>query len=316
MAATEIKPVYVLHGDDVYIRDSQRAEITDLVVGDADRQLCVTQFDADAELADVLDELRTPPFLAPRRLVVVRDADDFVKTHRKALEKLLQSPPSAATLMLIVAGWDARTRLAKLVQKIGQALDCSVPERGNLSRWLVKAAAKRHKKIAPDAAELMAEWIGRDLAALNGEMEKLSLYVGERETITTEDVCAVVTASAGPMAFALTNAITDADGARALKALGGMLQTRGDEFKTLGMISWHLRRALLAKELLAAGRPERQALPRIPTAQRSGFLAMLKRRSLASFHRDFRRLIRADLAMKSGTSPAVALQQLVVRLCS
>ena len=95
-----------------------------------------------------------------------------------------------------------------------------------------------------------------------------------------------------------------------------MLQTRGDEFKTLGMISWHLRRALLAKELLAAGRPQREAVPRMPPPQRNAFLAMLDRRPAAAFHRDFRLLIRADLAMKSGTDPASALQQLVVGLCS
>jgi DNA polymerase-3 subunit delta len=160
------------------------------------------------------------------------------------------------------------------------------------------------------------EWVGRDLAALDGEIEKLSLYVGDRPDVTLRDVGAVVTASAGPSAFDLTNAITAGDAAGALKSLAGMLQGAGDEFKTLGMIAWHLRRAALAKELLAAGQNDREAVPPMPYQQRAAFLAMLRRRPLSAFRNDFRRLIRADLAMKSGATPAAALQELVVGLCS
>jgi len=308
--------VYVLHGDDAYLLDAHRREITNHVVGDADPQVCISSFDASAELADVLDELRTLPFLAPRRLVIVRDADSFVTAHRQALERFLQAPPSSATLLLLVAHWNARTRLAKLIGKIGHVTDCSLPATTGLPRWLAQAAKRRGKKLAPDAAALLAEWVGRDLAALNNEMEKLSLYAGDRAAITIEDVCAVVTASAGPAAFDLTNAITAADLPAALKALGGMLRKRGDEFKTLGMVAWHLRRAMLAKELLQAGQSPRQALPPMPPHARNAFLALLNRRSLSAFRLDFRRLIRADLRMKSGAKPAAALQELLASLCS
>jgi DNA polymerase-3 subunit delta len=162
----------------------------------------------------------------------------------------------------------------------------------------------------------MVEWVARDLAALDGEMEKLSLYVGERREITLQDVCAVVTASAGPAAFELSNAIAAGQPAAALKALAGMIQTRGDELRTLGAIGWHLRRAMRAKELLDAGQPHYEAVPRMPPKPRAEFLAMLHRRPLAAFQRDFRSLIRADLAMKSGTPAAAALQELVISLCS
>ena len=317
MAPAEIKPVYVLRGDDAFLQDVRRREVLQIVVGEADPQTCVTALEGgSAELADVLDELRTIPFLAPRRLVILREADAFVSAHREALENFFQSPPSAATLLLMVSSWPSTTRLAKLFARIGQAFDCSVPDKSDLAGFLVRSASKRGKKLQADAAELLLEWLGRDLALLDGEIEKLSLYAADREEITLKDVCALVTASAGPAAFDLTNAITAGDPAGALKSLGGMLRSRGDEFKTLGMIGWHLRRALLAREQLAAGTPERQALPRMPYPQQQAFLAMLKRRPLSAFQNDFRRLIRADLAMKSGTEPVAALQDLVVGLCS
>lgn len=310
------KPVYVLVGDDAFLLGLHRRRVVEQAVEGGEPQLCVVMMDSSAELAEVLDELRTLPLLAPRRVVVVSEAEAFISAHREALERFLESAPAHASLVLMVSSWPSNTRLAKLVARIGEAVDCSAPKAADLPEWAAGAAEQRGKQLDRDAAELLAEWIGRDLGALDGEMEKLTLYAGDRPAITLADVCALATASAGPAPFDLTNAITVGDAAAALKALGGMLQVRGDEFKTLGLIAWHLRRALTAKELLAAGQPPQQVVPPMPYAQRAAFLAMLQRRPPAAFHRDFRSLIRADLAMKSGAEPAAALQELVVRLCA
>ncbi|MDY6913775.1 MAG: DNA polymerase III subunit delta [Planctomycetota bacterium] len=315
MNSPAVKCVYVLHGDDAFLCDAHRKEILARAIGDADPQTCVTAFGADAELAEVLDELRTAPFLAPRRAVIIRDADAFVAAQRQSLEKYLSSPAPTGTLILMVSSWPRTTRLYKLVAKVGQVMDCSQPSQDSLVRRLRGFASERGKKLAADAAELLAEWIGRDLAAIDGEMEKLSLYVGGRDTITIEDVSSLVTATAGPAAFALTNAITAGDTAAALKALGGILTARGEEFKTLGLIAWHLRRAIQAQQRLNQGAPPDRALPKMSYHQRAPFLAMLKRRRLHRLQADFRSLIRADLAVKTGAGPIAALQQLVIGLC-
>ncbi len=316
MAAKAVKPIYVFHGQDEFLRDAHRKEIVAHLIGQADPQLCVTSFDADAELADILDELRTAPFLAPRRVVIVRDADAFVTAYRAQLEKYLESPAETASLVLMVLSWPANTRLYKVVKRVGEAMDCSAPQRG-LGRWLARAAAQRNKELTPDAVELLIEWVGNNLAALDGEIEKLSVYVGERSAITAEDVSTLVAATAGPTAFALTNALTDGDTTRALEALGGMINTRGEEFKTLGLIGGHLRRALRGAELAAAGKPPESALnPRTPPARKRAFATMVRRRGLRGIRQDFRRMIHADLAMKTGAKPMAALQELLVALCS
>jgi DNA polymerase-3 subunit delta len=311
----DVKPIYVLYGDEPFLRDLHRREIIARAIGEADPQLCVASFDATAELPEVLDELRTTPFLAPRRIVVVRDADPFVSTHRKSLEGYLNSPAPGGVLILMLSSFQKRERLYKVVRKIGEVVDCSVPNETGLLRWVGEVGSKCGKKISRDAAELLLQWIGADLGALNAEVEKLSSYVGERKSITPEDVFAVAAASAGPAAYALTNAITAADVPAALRALDGMLTARGDEFKALGSIAWHLRRAVGAKQLLQSGKQTDQALPRMPLHQKTPFLNMLKRRSMGSLREDFRRLIQADLAMKTGTDPKAAMQRLVVGLC-
>lgn len=313
MADAAVHPVYVLHGDDEFLRDARRRELIAHVIGESDPQVAASSFDSEAEPADVFDELRTAPFLAPRRAVILRDADAFVRKHRDLLERYLAAPSDASTLILEVASWPRNTRLAKLVPKVGRVVDCSRPDRGSVGRRLRDMAGKRGKKLAPDAAELLAQWIGQDLGALNGEIEKLSLYVGDRPDITARDVGALVTSTAGPEAFALTNCITSGDTAGALTALNGMLSVRGEEFRTLGMLTWHLRRALKAKRQMEAGRPPDVNMPAGP---RREFMKMLQRRPLRRLEGDFRALLRADLGMKSGLEPRAAMQELVLRLCT
>ncbi|MBS3735156.1 MAG: DNA polymerase III subunit delta [Phycisphaerae bacterium] len=313
MADAAVHPVYVLNGGDAFLRDARRSEVIAAVIGDADPQVAVTSFDADAEPAEVFDELRTIPFLSPRRVVVVRDADGFVRRNRAAVEKYLEAPSDCSVLVLEVNSWASNTRLYKTVKRIGRAIDCSPPNAGGVGRRLRDMARARGKTLAGDAAELLAQWIGQDLAALDGEIEKLSLYVGERQTITAADVGELVTATAGPGAFALTNAVTAGDVRGALTALDGMCQVRGEEFRTLGLLTWHLRRALKAKRQLDAGRTPDLKMPAGP---KRDFLAMLRRRSQQRLAGDFRALLRADLALKSGRRPQAAMQQLVVDLCT
>ncbi len=313
MAGGTIKPIYVLHGTDSFLRDGYRHQIVESIVGDGDPQLCVSSFEATAELAEVLDELRTPSFLAPCRVVIIRDADPFVTSYREQLEKYLGSPASNAALVLIVNTWNRAWRISKLAAKIGQTFDCSAASGAKLTEWIISAAKKRKVKIATQAAELLAQMIGQDLGAMDSEIEKLSLYVGDRKQIGVEDVEAIVTAAAGPAAFALTNAITAGDTGGAMKALAGMLTRRGEEFRVLGSIGWHLRRALTAREQMDSGRTVEL---RMPYQQRQAFMSYLNRRGAVKFQSDFRRLISADLALKTGAKPDLALQMLLMGLCN
>ncbi len=310
-------PIYVLHGKDAFLRDEARRRVVSQVLGPADPQGCLAVFDAAAELVSVLDELRTLPFLAPHRVVVVREAEAFVSAHREALEKYFDAPVATATLILEVGAWPGNTKLAKKLPAVGELIECSGPEGPQLIAWIHNAVQQAGKTIAPDAASLLAEWIGPDLATLTGEVEKVTTYVGDQPDVTVQDVSAVVAASVSPEAFAVTNAITVGDTRAALQATAAALRTRGAEFAMLGQIAWHLRRALRVIQDVAAGQNPATAMKsaRVFYGQRE-FQAMLRRRGRRKLRQDVRRLLAADLGMKTGRGALPAMQQLVVELCN
>lgn len=317
MAEQPPKCIYVIHGSDTFLRDQYRAQIADDVLGDADPQLCVSRYEATAELADVLDDLRTLPFLAPRRLVIVDDADAFVTANRQALESYLDAPSSTGSLLLCVKSFPANTRLAKKVAAVGVKADCSPPAPRDVPSWIRRRAAQAERTIDDRAADLIAQWLGADLGRINSEIDKLALYTEGREAITVADVSAVVVATAGVSPWALTDALVAADAAAALKILEGLLTQAGEEYRVLGLVGWHLRRVLKAKQMQASGGREGDIFKsiRVFGPGQGPFRRLLQRRSWKQVNRDFRELIRTDLAMKTGRDGKAALQRLVVALC-
>lgn len=317
MSTTATKPIYVLHGKDAHLRDEARRRVIAQAIGDADPQVCVRSFDAVVELVAVLDELRTLPFLAPHRVVLVREAEAFVSANREALEKYFDSPVTTATLLLEVGSWPSNTKLAKKLKGVGELVDCTSPEGAKLVGWIRSAVEAQGKTIAPDAANLLAEWIGADLTTLTSEIDKVVTYIGPKPSITPQDISEIVTASASPEAFAVTNAITNGDARGALTATASALRTRGAEFALLGQIAWHIRRALQVAQAVNAGQNPTTAMKaaRVFYGQRE-FQAMLRRRGLGKLQTDFRQLIAADLGMKSGLGALPAMQQLVIELCN
>jgi len=315
-STSAIKSVYVVHGTDELLRDEAKAGIIEAVLGDADRQMCLSTFDAEAELADVLDDLRTPPFLGERRLVIIDAADAFVSAHRQALEAYVQAPAPTGVLGLMLKSFPSNTRLAKLVNKVGYKTKCDPPTGRDVVNRIRQYARSAGKSIEPAAAALMADWLGNDLARIRSEMDKLALYALKRDTLTIQDVSDVVVATAGVSPWALTDAITAADSRKALTILNGLLTQPGEEYKILGLIGWHLRRVLQANRMRAAGRSETEVFKTLKIWKDPGaFRRLLARRGLARLGRDLRRIIRADLAIKTGADGKAALQQLVVALC-
>ena len=147
------------------------------------------------------------------------------------------------------------------------------------------------------------------------EVEKLSLYAGSRPAIAAADVNLLTLATAEPGSFALENALRAGDAKTALAVLDKTLTRKGLEFKALGGIGWHLRVAIAAQTLRQSGQDPGKAL-RVPYEARQAYLMLLKRRSLKKLQADFRRVLAADLAMKSGGEPRAVMQELVIALCA
>src|ERR1700727_862693 len=87
-------PLYVLHGDETFLKRQTLRAIRDLALGPDGDEQAVSVYTDKATFAEVFDDLDTAPFFFPRRLVVIENADPFVTKYRAELETKVGSLPA------------------------------------------------------------------------------------------------------------------------------------------------------------------------------------------------------------------------------
>lgn len=181
-----LKPVYALVGADPFLQLQELGKLGKELPPDAAK---IDLGGDKAELADVLDELRSFSMFGSGKMVIVRDADDFLSKYRESLEKYVAAPADSATLVLRLSSLPANQKIHKLIAKTGEVIKCEPPSPAQLPPWIVAHAKSAYKAtIAPDAARLLAELIGDDLGRLDTELAKLSLQVDAGKPIGTDQI--------------------------------------------------------------------------------------------------------------------------------
>jgi DNA polymerase-3 subunit delta len=313
--------VYVIAGKEDSLVNAHCRELLDKLLEPSQRATGL--FDAGAasvSASDVLDELRTAPFLTDKRVVLIRKADDFISNNRPLLEKYFDNPCPTGRLILTVNTWDARTKLAKKLVKAGKLISVTQPKRWELPQRLIKYANDAHdKKLNKDAAELLIELTGDELMRLYSEIDKLALFADNETFITHKHIESLIGHNRLFNAFAVIDAIIAGDAAEAVERLRGMLQQdKSTEYTVVGAFAFHFRRMFSAKALLEKGvrRGEVESKLRI-WGNKDGFFAQLQQMSLKQIGKYLQQLAETDYAIKTGRAKAkVAMEQLVLKLAS
>ncbi len=314
-----LKPVYIIFGDDLYLRREAINQVIHAVIPGDDADVGVSRYDGQSvKLADVMDELRTLPFFSKRRVVLVEDADPFVTSYRKEMETYVESPSSTGNLILVVKTLPANTRLAKLTAKSGLAIDCSSPTESDLLPWMTNYAAKLESKLEPDAAKLLLELVGAELGILVAEIDKLSIYTADTGKIRRADVARLVEAGRLETIWKVLDAAGEGNGALAAKLLDDLISSGEHPVGLLAAMTFSLLKVHHAGRLRAA----RLSLA---DACRAAGLApfSFERTGRQHTHLGPRRvdqlpalLLKADLDIKGGSmlDSRVVLEMLIVQL--
>jgi DNA polymerase III delta subunit len=221
MPAAKAKPVYALVGSDAFLQLQKLAEILRLMPADVQR---VDVEGERAELAEVLDELRSFAMFGGAKLVVVRDADDFISRFRTQLEDYCAAPSDSGTLVLRLTSLPKGQRIYKAIDRLGGVEACDPPK--DIARWAAERAKSAHGiTLAPDAARMLAELIGDDLGRIDSELAKLAIDAeGSKAPVTLEQVTAGITFQREQEMWDLGNALAAGDAHEALRRWRHMIQ--------------------------------------------------------------------------------------------
>lgn len=173
--AKSYAPVYYFHGDDDYLKEQSLQELLDTALDASTRDFNCEVRDGGALDAETLGSLLgTPPMLADRRAVVVRDAHALKKAARQQLDRYLQSPASDTLVVLVTpAGQAVDAALAHA--SLPCAFEPLAPER--VRRWIAHhSTTVLGVSVTDDASALLQQSVGNDLQQLASELDKCASY--------------------------------------------------------------------------------------------------------------------------------------------
>ena len=324
-------------GDDVFLRHEVRLALGHLLDDGDEEGLGVKTCEGKtAELRDVLDSLcERSLFGSERRVVVVEEADPFVKLYREKLEDYVAKPARDAVLILEVKTWPGNTRLAKAVAKVGLTISCQVPQKGaeltaftkQLKDWLILLAKEQHKvELKRPAVDALLELLPTEVGILCQEVGRLALLVDEKQVIDAKLVRENVGGWRTRTTWDMIDAAAEGRAADALQQLDRLFAAGEDPHALLPQMASTFRKFAAAvrvferaeqtgRRISLRGALEQTGMPPFKLSSAEGQLKQIGRPRAKQL---YRWLLAADLELKGYNSSKErarrVLEMLVVRL--
>jgi len=325
-------PVYYVHGDDDYLKEDAVRQLIAAVVDPATREFNLEirrggEIDAGT-LGTLLD---TPPMMAERRMVVVRDVGALKKDARGAIDRYLARPSFDTVLVLVTLG--AGGKVDKAFESVALSVCFDPLTEDRVPKWIEHhATSVLGTAISPGAVSLLHESVGNDLPALIAELDKLTSYTSGAQ-IDERAVMDVVGARQGETMSGLLDAILDRDARRALGLLGPVLSQPKTSAVTIVMaLATQTMAVAWARTLRDRGTPMSQMYNELfGLLKESGgaftgrswgdavkaWTRAVERWTAAELERALDRLLEADAALKESrlSSDEQLLATLLLSLC-
>jgi DNA polymerase-3 subunit delta len=234
----------------------------------------VSQHDlSELTLAEVLDDARALSLFASERVIWVVNAELALPRGKAAAEEdegdgpaaggsgdaaplaaYMKDPTPGVTIVFEAIRFDfegedkrKQERVRKFYSAIADVVELQKYSPQDARHEAEKLIAKAGFRMDPAALDLLIEALGAEIARVAMEIEKLSLFAGDR-VIGEDDITALVPDARATTIFALVNALGRRDRARALGILDTL--TREGEYLPLALafLSTQFRMALVARE--------------------------------------------------------------------
>ncbi len=298
------------------LADRAIKRLTDTYVPEGLGDLVYSVFYADeTSIEDIILEAKTLPFLAERRVVLVRNAEKYnaMSGERgsplKALLDYVDSGCDSALLMLVATQIDKRKKFYKACEKAGGVVECPQLDDAGLERWVRTEVEARGKRIEDEAVGEIARRSGNRLSDICNAVNLVSSYVGSEQLIRVRDIVAACADVAEESVWALTDAIAASDTEKALRSLRQLTDYGKAPDEIMGLINWLLETAY-------------QASPETKLSVKSRFvenkvLPLAKKLGLAKLKAAFALCTDTHFLMRStGVDKDLALEMLVIKLAS
>src|ERR1700688_3657188 len=326
----KIIPAVLLLGDEPYLRDACRAQLIEQFVPEASRTWAVSRYSADrGETEAALSQAQSLPMLSPQQVVFLEDAESIEKLGDKnreetvaQLELYLGDPAPFTVLVIEATRLDERMKLAKILSQKTLVVEAGLGRNAEQRQAAAVLMAENFAntlglQFEKAAAEDLAKRVAADLMRLKTELEKLANYLGDRKTITCEDVNAMVASEKTTNVWVLADLLASRQRQKSMEFLDLLLRDGEAPLEMLGALTWMYRKLIEASEIRGAmnGWQAARTLGMRPE-QADIALRAARKTSKTQLLAGLRALEKADDRLKSSKDSRMVLEFLVTELTS
>ncbi len=308
--------VYLLHGEEHYLRNYYRDLLCNAVVPAEDTMNRTVYEENHFTEGEAIDQAETVPFFAERRLLLFLRTGLFKKSP-EMLAEYLKSIPDYAVLVFVEDEIDKRNKLYKAVQKYGRIVEFAVQDEKALSAWVLKMLAAAGLKITSADMRYFISRVGTDMSTLRLEADKLVHYLAGKDVVTREDIDAVTADRTENRIFDMIAAVTAGERSRALALYSDLIAQKETPVGILALMERQYRQLLLMRELLDDGVPSQTFAGTIgmhPYAVKKN-LGIVRAGSAEKFGRALRLCVQTEEEIKSGqVNDRIGLELALVQL--
>lgn len=237
IAAKKCRGVYLLEGVEEHLKEDALQALRRALLPEDMAELNETVLE-NPPTAALIAAAETLPFLAEKRLVVVREHAGLLRGEAdEKLTNYLPRLPDTTVLVFYHRGkCDARKKLYKAVKACGEVVSFDPLRDAELNAWVCARAQAQGKQCSPAVASLLVFTAGSDTALLCAEIDKLVGHAGDRAALAEEDVRAVATRSLEYNVFSMVDAVVAGDEKKAFALLRDMLLAGQERLGILAML--------------------------------------------------------------------------------
>jgi len=214
----KFKPVYFLHGEESYYIDLVSDLLEKEVLTEGEKGFNQTVlYGKEADILTIISTAKRYPMMSEYQVVIVKEAQNlkFGKSETKEdpLAIYLENPLKSTILVFCYkyGTLDKRLKIAKSIEKHGVLYESKKLYDNQISEWASKFVESKGFKIEGKAAAMIAEFLGNDLGKVANEIEKVLINMGDRKTISMDDIEKNIGVSKEFNSFELNSAIVKRD---------------------------------------------------------------------------------------------------------
>lgn len=214
------KPVYWLEGEEEYYIDKAIDYAEHHILDENEASFNLTVFyGKDASWPEVINACRRYPMFAERQVVLLKEAQQMRDIEK--LEGYIDNPLSSTILVVSYKEKkvDGRTKFAKTLKEKAVFISTKKIYDSQLPEWIQELLQSKGLTISQKGLALFADHIGNDLTRIENEIEKISVNLGKRKTITEEDIEDFVGVSKDFNVFELQIALAQKDISKAIRII-------------------------------------------------------------------------------------------------